>query len=101
MQHCPTCNAVMKESPICRRCKTDLTKALDAADRAAKHFEMAVRAYSDNRWQTMRHHARRAFSLHRTPQTHRLLACAALMSGDYSLAITTWAAQAAGQVRRN
>lgn len=91
MQNCPTCNAKLKGAPICRRCKTDLTKALQAADQADQHFKSAVRAYTENRPEAMLHHARRSFSLRRSPKSGRLLACAALLRGDYQLAMNTWA----------
>ena len=38
----------------------------------------------------MLRHARRSFSLRRTPQCGRLLACAALFQGDYKLALEVW-----------
>lgn len=92
MQNCPTCNADLKGAPICRRCKTDLTPALEAADRAERHFRSATRAYADGRWEAMLYHAQRAFSLHRTPRHGRLLACAALLQRDFRLALNAWAA---------
>jgi predicted amidophosphoribosyltransferase len=91
MQHCPTCNANLKDAPICRRCGTDLTKARQAADQAEQHFQAAVRAYAQKRPEVMLHHARRCFALRRSPKSVRLLACAALLRAEYPLAMNTWA----------
>lgn len=90
MQNCPTCNAALKGAPICRRCKTDLTKALEAARMAEHHFQAAGQTYSEGCLVTALEHAKRSFSLRRTIPSGRLLACAALLLGDYSLAINTW-----------
>jgi len=91
MRNCPTCNADLKGSPICRRCKTDLTQALAAAERAEGHFLSAARACAEGQWEAMFHHARRAFSLRRSPRHARMLACAAVLQKDYHLALSTWA----------
>jgi hypothetical protein len=91
MQNCPTCKAKLKGACICRRCKTDLTKALEVAVLAEDHFRSATLAFSDGHFEAMLYHARRSFSLHRTLQRARLLACAALLQGDYLLALNTWA----------
>jgi len=90
MQNCPTCNARLKDARTCRRCKTDLNKALEAADQAELHFQSSIRAYIDGRFETMLHHARRSFSLRCTHKNSRLLACAALLMGDYELALSIW-----------
>jgi hypothetical protein len=92
MENCPTCNAKLRDVRVCRRCKTDLGKALEAKDRAEKHLRSAMDAYTDARYSTMFHHARRAYSLYRTGKSGRMLACAALLHGDHKLALALWAA---------
>jgi hypothetical protein len=90
MQHCPTCNALLKDAPVCRRCKTDLTRVLQSLSDADKHYKTALQAHANGRLEEMLRHARRCFSLRRTIASGRLLACAALLNGDYRLAIKTW-----------
>jgi hypothetical protein len=90
MNTCPTCKAKLKNTPICRRCKTDLNKALEAADRAKLHLRLANQAYIDGRLKAMQYHAGRSFSLLRTAQGGRMLACAAFLKGDYDLALKSW-----------
>jgi hypothetical protein len=91
MNNCPTCNAPLKGAPVCRRCKTDLTRVLEAADGAEAYYRSALQAHADGRFEEMLRHARRCFSLRRTIAGGRLLACAALLKGDYRLALKTWA----------
>jgi hypothetical protein len=90
MRICPTCKAKLKGAAICRRCKTDLSKALDVAASAKHHLRLARQAYADGQLEAMQYHARRSFSRLRTPQSIRMLACAALLQGDYDLALKSW-----------
>ncbi|VTR67129.1 hypothetical protein DESC_590044 [Desulfosarcina cetonica] len=90
MENCPTCNARLKGNRICRRCKTDFSRALEAAEQAQAHLRLAAEAYSDGRFETMLEHARHAFALHRTGTSGHLLACAALLQGNYHLALSAW-----------
>jgi hypothetical protein len=90
METCPTCNAKLRDARVCRRCKTDLGKALETKARAARHIQSAMVAYADTRCDKMLFHARRAYSLHRTEGSKRMLACAALLHGDYKLALSLW-----------
>ena len=91
MQHCPTCNALLKGAPVCRRCKTDLTRVLQTENDADTHYQMALQARADGHLEKMLHHARRCFSLRRTIAHGRLLACAAFINGGYRLALNIWA----------
>lgn len=91
MQNCPTCNALLKGARVCRRCKTDLTRALESAAGADAYYRSALQAHADGRFEDMLRNARRCFSLRRTIAGGRLLACAALLQGDYRLALQTWA----------
>lgn len=90
MLHCPTCNALLKGAPVCRRCKTDLTRALQAAGDAVAHYQSALQAHAAGRLDEMLRHAKHCFSLRRTLAGGRLLASAALLNGDYRLALNTW-----------
>jgi predicted amidophosphoribosyltransferase len=91
MKTCPTCNADLKGASVCRRCKTDFAKALQASNRAEYHFKAAHKAQAEGRFGDMLIHAQRSFALRRTPQNARLLACAALVQKDYPLALSVWA----------
>lgn len=90
MKHCPTCNAYLKGVPVCRRCKTDLARAFQTLSDADTHYQTALQAHVDGRFDDMLRHARRCFSLRCTIARGHLLACAALLNGDYRLALTTW-----------
>lgn len=91
MKTCPTCSADLKGASVCRRCKTDFTKARQAAAQAEHHLEAAHQAQAEGRFGDMLIHVRRSFALRRTPQNARLLACAALVQKDYPLALSAWA----------
>ncbi len=90
MKNCPTCNALLKGAGVCRRCKTDLNLALNAAGKADAHYEQALLAHAEERFDEMLRHAKRAFSLRRSVAGGRLLAGAALLEGDYRLALEVW-----------
>ena len=90
MENCPTCNALLKGAGVCRRCKTDLSLAINAASQADAHYRQALLAHAEERFDEMLHHAKRAFSLRRTVAGGRLLAGAALLGGDYRLALKVW-----------
>ncbi|RJQ59293.1 MAG: hypothetical protein C4530_09425 [Desulfobacteraceae bacterium] len=90
METCPTCHAALKGEIRCRRCKTDLSRAADTASKAESHRLAAVEAYRSGRYEEMRRHAGRSFSLQRTPKNTPLFACAALLCGDYGLAVKLW-----------
>ena len=90
MEKCPTCHADLKGETRCRRCKTDLSQAADAASKANFHRLAAVTAYRSAHYEEMRRHAGRSFSLRRTPNSCLLFACAALLTGDYDLVVKLW-----------
>ncbi len=90
MERCPTCRAKYKGKPICYRCKTDLGPLLDVEERAVAHSEAAHAAHESGDPETMFFHARRSFSLRRTPESRRLLAGAALLARRRDLALALW-----------
>ncbi|MFW6333234.1 MAG: hypothetical protein ACOC23_08020 [Thermodesulfobacteriota bacterium] len=90
MDRCPTCRAEHRGGDSCHRCKTDLKPLLEIEKRAEDHRTEAVRAFHLKDYRSMFHHARRSRSLRRTPESDRLLACAAMLSGNFGLAISLW-----------
>lgn len=90
MEKCPTCRADVKGETRCRRCKTDLGRVADAEAQAECHRLAAIEAYRSGDYEGMRRHAGRSFSLRRTPNGGRLFACAALLTGNYGLAVKLW-----------
>ena len=90
-QRCPTCGATLKGALTCRRCKTDLGPLAEIVRNHRRHMQTARRAIVDGDAEQMFIHARRAHGLRRTPESLRLLACAALLTGRYALAAGLWA----------
>ncbi len=94
MNRCPTCRAKYKGKPVCYRCKTDLAPLLDVEERAAAHADAARVALESDDPETMFFHARRSFSLRRTPESRCLLASAALLAKRRELALALWRQEA-------
>ncbi len=90
MKRCPTCRARLHGGAVCHRCKTDLSTLLAVEESWRRHLEAGWRAVRDDDVETLRFHARRAFSLICTGASCRLMACAALMDHDYDLALKVW-----------
>ena len=88
MEKCPTCNAKYKGKKLCHRCKTDLSILIDIEKKAGDHLEKARLAFMSKDYANMFFHARRSFSLQRTPESQRLLASASLLVKNFSLAVS-------------
>lgn len=91
-QKCPTCGAPLKRALCCRRCKTDLGPLSEIIRNHRRHMHTARRAFADGDAGRMFIHARRAHGLRQTPESIRLLACAALLTGRFEIATGFWAA---------
>jgi len=90
MELCPVCNAQLEDSVECHRCKTDLGDIIDTKNKALYHQEKAVSAFKNNRFHDMFFHARRSLTLFYTPDSAKLLACAALMVNKFDLGYFLW-----------
>jgi len=90
MEKCPTCKADLKGQARCRRCRTDLSQVLDTASQAESYRLSAGKAYQAGLYEQMLRDAGRSFSLRRTLHSCRLSACAAMLCGDYGLAVKLW-----------
>ncbi len=90
MERCPACKARLREKTVCRRCGADVSTALSIKTGAGEHFNAAIEAFVENHADAMLYHAKRAFSKRRTPETSKLLACAAILAGDIELAFRAW-----------
>ncbi|MBW2737444.1 MAG: hypothetical protein JRE64_01065 [Deltaproteobacteria bacterium] len=88
MECCPTCNARYKGTPTCRRCKTDLRPLLDIEKQSMTHYNAAAAAFACNDFNCMFFHAKRSFSLMQTPENCRLLACSALLTHRFDIALS-------------
>lgn len=101
MERCPTCNAKYRGKKLCHRCKTDLGALVDIETKAGLHQQKALSAFASNDFNQMFFHAKRAFSLYRSPASVRILACAALLTNKFDLAISLWARQDIETKKRN
>ena len=90
MDRCPTCGARHVEGPLCRRCRTDLrqVKAIERA--AAGCRRRALAALERGRRSDARSLARRACTLHRSPESVAVRAVVALADRDFPLAFRLW-----------
>jgi hypothetical protein len=90
MKTCPTCQAKLNGRRVCRRCRTDVGKIIDISQQAQSHDHAATQAYHEGQFKAMQFHAKRAFSLRQTAHSGRMLALAALLNHEYTLAVNTW-----------
>ena len=86
MEKCPVCRAAVTHQTTCRRCKTDLSVLLKMETDALKYRALAVEAYKKKEFTQMFDHAKRSASLVGTPESKKLLACAAVLVKRYEFA---------------
>jgi|GEM_PF-593249 len=67
MERCPTCRARLKGQPLCHRCGTDLTLALQAETTAKQWLQRALHCFSEGSVDDAEVALDRAMMLHRTP----------------------------------
>ncbi|MBF0450899.1 MAG: hypothetical protein HQK75_09370 [Candidatus Magnetomorum sp.] len=90
MKRCPACNARYQGKETCHRCGMNIDALIDIKDRAQDHFQQAIRYFYGNDFEHMYFHARRSYSLFRSPESIQVLACAALMVNRFDMATTLW-----------
>jgi hypothetical protein len=90
VERCPVCNARNNGQRICYRCKTDVGHLMDIEEEARKHLEAAGAAFEIEDYEQMFFHAKRSHSLRHTPESIRILACAALLTGKFDPAFSLW-----------
>ncbi len=88
MQRCPTCRARYTGKPVCHRCGTDFASILAVEERAREYRAAALDAFAQRDFPQMFRHAEQAWALRRTADAARLLACAALLTGKFGLAVS-------------
>lgn len=98
METCSVCGARLQELPVCRRCGTDWSPVMEVAAVARGHLRSAREAYERGDAGGMLFHARRALSKQRSAAANRLLATAALLSGDFHLALSAWRRDQQGRI---
>jgi hypothetical protein len=87
MNHCPVCKARYAGNRQCHRCKADIGRLADIENDAVSFREQAVAAYLAGDYTRMLESAGRACSLRKTPESVRLMACAALLNHRFDTAI--------------
>ena len=88
MEKCPACNALVPPGQtVCRRCKIDLSVLSDMETKAQMHRKLALEAFEKQAFEEMYYHAKRSASLINTPDAGRLLAGAAVLTGEYEVAL--------------
>jgi hypothetical protein len=90
MERCPVCNARYTGKTECHRCKANLDALIEIESDAAAHLQKAIELAKTSDYQQMFTHARRSWSLNRTVASVKVLACAALMTHRFDLAVRLW-----------
>lgn len=86
MEKCPVCRATVTDQTKCRRCKTDLSVLLKMETDALMYKDQAMEAFKERQFTQMFDHAKRSASLVGTPESKKLLACAAVLVKRYEFA---------------
>lgn len=71
-EKCPVCRAALKDSPICRRCRSDLTSLLEIKAKAEDLALAATKALADGNHLVAADLARQSEFLHNTPYIRAL-----------------------------
>ena len=90
MDRCPTCRARHRGGPFCHRCRTDLRQVLAIERAAARRRRQALATLDRGCGHEARAHARRACTLHRSPDSLAVRAMVALQDRDFPLALRLW-----------
>lgn len=90
MDRCPTCRARLTDARLCHRCQTDVGRLRDIDRKAREHYRQATAALAAEGYPRMFFHASRSFSLRKTPEAARTLACAAILTQRFDRAIELW-----------
>lgn len=90
MEQCPVCKARLMDSRACTQRPADVSQATEIEARARDHFKKARTAFAECNSKKMLFHARQAFSKRRTSETRKMLVCAAVLAGDFELALRVW-----------
>ncbi len=83
---CHVCNARLKSSLKCRRCKANLAPLSEIKSKAKHHTNRALSAFNLKQFQVMFYHAKKAHTLFCTNDSVKLMACAALLTNQFQLA---------------
>ena len=101
MKKCPTCDAAYNDQTECHRCGTPLARLIAIEQEAEHHLEEARQAYDRQDFQAMHDHARRASALRQTFSSEKLLALAALATGNHAAALAAWKRLRVSSSRQN
>jgi hypothetical protein len=86
MEKCPVCRATVTQQTTCRRCKSDLSALLKMETDALMYREQAMEAFRKKEFTQMFDHAKRSASLVGSPESRKILACAAVLVKRYAFA---------------
>lgn len=90
MEKCPYCEAEFREGEVCPECGLDLSSLIKVEKQAEMHRKRAVSAFVFKEFDEMFYHAKRYWSLYRTADSVKLLACAAVLTGRFNLGFSLW-----------
>jgi hypothetical protein len=87
---CPVCRVENAQGPTCRRCKADLLMLFALEEQRGYLLNEARAAITTGRWAEALGPASEADALRRDEESLRLVAVAALLARDFSLAWRTY-----------
>jgi len=90
MDRCPTCQANYREGDVCYRCQTDLRQILAVERAAIRRQQQTFAALGSRRLHTAYVCAKQACELHRSPDSIKALALAALALRKFDEAVALW-----------
>ncbi len=90
MKRCPTCKVKYVGKRACHRCKMDLSTLLDIEKQAEEHQKETIAAFNKGDFNNMFLHAKRSWSLLRTPESAGLMAAASLLTKNFELSLSLW-----------
>ena len=90
MDRCPTCQAKYREGIVCYRCQTDLGQILAGERAAVRRQQQTFFALGNKYLHTAYNCAKQACELHRSPDSIKALALAALALRNFDEAVALW-----------
>jgi len=67
MERCPTCQAQLREPPVCGRCQTDLSRSIAAEQAAGNQLRIAIEHWAAGDLPAARQAVERSLLLKREP----------------------------------
>ena len=83
MDRCPTCNAKYKGSPVCYRCKSDLSVIISIENQAAFHLAQAKHYIKDRAYDNALDALNKSLHLIKTEEGLNLKSYVFALKGDF------------------